>query len=264
MSFRRNTTKQEKKSVKSDIQTLRSGLRKRGAAEFFFNQLRSEYSVLWLCKHMLNGRSVFIISKESLNNLHNRTCPCIYASMCGFLIGGEIWQVRSLPRPLRLLSYWGRWYDLLSPDKGQNATVPPLQVTQRNKKGQFNTIPCFFFRCLQQKKVNKPMNTLLHCLKWDVNQMILFWTKARRGNELPYKRRQKRELLVLLDPRELTNSRLWTFATIEWRFFISLSFLSLLFFFRLVTILYYLNDVDEGGQTAFVIADNSTLNETVR
>ncbi|XP_074616194.1 transmembrane prolyl 4-hydroxylase-like [Acropora palmata] len=32
---------------------------------------------------------------------------------------------------------------------------------------------------------------------------------------------------------------------------------------RLVTILYYLNDVDEGGQTAFVIADNSTLNETL-
>ena len=33
--------------------------------------------------------------------------------------------------------------------------------------------------------------------------------------------------------------------------------------FRMVTILYYLNDVDEGGQTAFVVADNSTLNESV-
>ena len=30
-----------RKSVSSDIQTLRSGLKKRGAAEFFFNQLRS-------------------------------------------------------------------------------------------------------------------------------------------------------------------------------------------------------------------------------
>ena len=33
--------------------------------------------------------------------------------------------------------------------------------------------------------------------------------------------------------------------------------------FRMVTILYYLNDVDEGGETAFVVADNSTLNESV-
>ncbi|KAM7450278.1 prolyl 4-hydroxylase [Porites harrisoni] len=31
---------------------------------------------------------------------------------------------------------------------------------------------------------------------------------------------------------------------------------------RMVTILYFLNDVDEGGQTAFVVADNSTLNES--
>ena len=31
----------------------------------------------------------------------------------------------------------------------------------------------------------------------------------------------------------------------------------------MVTILYFLNDVDEGGQTAFVVADNSTLNESV-
>ena len=33
---------------------------------------------------------------------------------------------------------------------------------------------------------------------------------------------------------------------------------------RMVTILYYLNDVEEGGETAFIVADNSTLNESVR
>ncbi|KAJ7360407.1 prolyl 4-hydroxylase [Desmophyllum pertusum] len=32
---------------------------------------------------------------------------------------------------------------------------------------------------------------------------------------------------------------------------------------RIVTILYYLNDVDEGGETAFIVADNSTLNESM-
>ena len=32
----------------------------------------------------------------------------------------------------------------------------------------------------------------------------------------------------------------------------------------MVTILYYLNDVEEGGETAFIVADNSTLNESVR
>ena len=41
-----------------------------------------------------------------------------------------------------------------------------------------------------------------------------------------------------------------------------------IFFFstsiRMVTILYYLNDVEEGGETAFIVADNSTLNESVR
>ncbi|PFX31382.1 Transmembrane prolyl 4-hydroxylase [Stylophora pistillata] len=31
---------------------------------------------------------------------------------------------------------------------------------------------------------------------------------------------------------------------------------------RLVTILYYLNDVEEGGETAFIMADNSTLNQS--
>jgi len=32
---------------------------------------------------------------------------------------------------------------------------------------------------------------------------------------------------------------------------------------RMVTILYYLNDVEEGGETAFIVADNSTLNESL-
>ena len=133
----------------------------------------------------------------------------------------------------------------------------------KGKQGQFNTIPCFF-RMFTTKKVNKPMNILLHCLKWDVNQMIFFWTKARRGNELPYKRRHKRELLHDVTWSEGTHqfkamnfSYNWMEIFYFFEFFVT-------FFFRLVTILYYLNDVDEGGQTAFVIADNSTLNETVR
>ena len=33
--------------------------------------------------------------------------------------------------------------------------------------------------------------------------------------------------------------------------------------FRFVTILYYLNDVEEGGQTAFLIADNMTTTPDV-
>ena len=41
-----------------------------------------------------------------------------------------------------------------------------------------------------------------------------------------------------------------------------------IFFFctsiRMVTTLYYLNDVEEGGETAFIVADNLTLNESVR
>lgn len=32
---------------------------------------------------------------------------------------------------------------------------------------------------------------------------------------------------------------------------------------RMATILYYLNDVEEGGETAFIVADNSTLNESM-
>lgn len=35
------------------------------------------------------------------------------------------------------------------------------------------------------------------------------------------------------------------------------------FFFRFITILYYLNDVEEGGQTAFLIADNTTTTPDV-
>ena len=34
-------------------------------------------------------------------------------------------------------------------------------------------------------------------------------------------------------------------------------------FFRLITILYFLNDVEEGGQTAFLVADNTTITEEV-
>ena len=34
--------------------------------------------------------------------------------------------------------------------------------------------------------------------------------------------------------------------------------------FRILTILYYLNDVKEGGETAFLVADNNTLDVKVR
>ena len=34
-------------------------------------------------------------------------------------------------------------------------------------------------------------------------------------------------------------------------------------FFRFITILYYLNDVEEGGETAFLIADNTTTTPDV-
>lgn len=34
-------------------------------------------------------------------------------------------------------------------------------------------------------------------------------------------------------------------------------------FCRYITILYFLNDVDEGGQTAFPIADNATFKQQV-
>ena len=33
--------------------------------------------------------------------------------------------------------------------------------------------------------------------------------------------------------------------------------------FRYITILYYLNDVEEGGETAFPVADNATLDMAV-
>ena len=35
-------------------------------------------------------------------------------------------------------------------------------------------------------------------------------------------------------------------------------------FFRFITILYYLNDVEEGGETAFLIADNTTITPQVK
>lgn len=34
--------------------------------------------------------------------------------------------------------------------------------------------------------------------------------------------------------------------------------------FRYITILFYLNDVEEGGETAFPVADNGTLDANVR
>ena len=34
-------------------------------------------------------------------------------------------------------------------------------------------------------------------------------------------------------------------------------------FFRFITILYFLNDVEEGGQTAFLVADNTTITAEV-
>lgn len=37
----------------------------------------------------------------------------------------------------------------------------------------------------------------------------------------------------------------------------------LLFLLRYVTILYYLNDVEEGGETAFPVADNETFDQQV-
>lgn len=135
----------------------------------------------------------------------------------------------------------------------------------KGKKGQFNTIPCFFSDVYYKKSWISPW--ILSCTVWSGMSIKWFSFERRRGEEINYHTKGSTNgncCMMLLDPRELINSSLWSFATIEWRFFISLSFLSLLFFFRLVTILYYLNDVDEGGQTAFVIADNSTLNETVR
>ena len=37
----------------------------------------------------------------------------------------------------------------------------------------------------------------------------------------------------------------------------------LFIFYRYITILYYLNDVEEGGETAFPVADMRDFNETV-
>jgi hypoxia-inducible factor prolyl 4-hydroxylase len=37
-----------------------------------------------------------------------------------------------------------------------------------------------------------------------------------------------------------------------------------IFITRYITVLYYLNDVEEGGETAFPVADIENFNETVR
>ena len=38
---------------------------------------------------------------------------------------------------------------------------------------------------------------------------------------------------------------------------------TIIFVFRYMTILFYLNDVQEGGDTAFVVADNETISVEV-
>ena len=45
-------------------------------------------------------------------------------------------------------------------------------------------------------------------------------------------------------------------------FHFTLSFF-VLFCFRFITVLYYLNDVEEGGETAFPVADNETFDMEV-
>ena len=60
-SVGRSNISNTRKSVSSDIQTLRSGLKKRGAAEFF-NQLRS----VWISDETLFR--VFDIASQSIDN----------------------------------------------------------------------------------------------------------------------------------------------------------------------------------------------------
>ena len=119
----------------------------------------------------------------SFDIVNSWICPWIYVSLCVFIIGSQISQVWSLPCALRHLSNWGRWYDLLSPGKGQNATVPPLQVTKREIKDS-STRFFVIFRRSQLKKVNKLINTLLHCFKWRVNQMRDFLLKEGEERKL--------------------------------------------------------------------------------
>ena len=45
--------------------------------------------------------------------------------------------------------------------------------------------------------------------------------------------------------------------------YVLLFFLSVFVFVRFITILYFLNDVEEGGQTAFLMADNTTITPEV-
>ena len=51
-----------RKNVSSDIETLRSGLKKRGASRVFFNQLQS----VWISDETLFR--VFDIASQSINN----------------------------------------------------------------------------------------------------------------------------------------------------------------------------------------------------
>lgn len=46
-------------------------------------------------------------------------------------------------------------------------------------------------------------------------------------------------------------------------FFVNCYFLRIFIIYRYITILYYLNDVEEGGETAFPVADMKDFNETV-
>ena len=47
------------------------------------------------------------------------------------------------------------------------------------------------------------------------------------------------------------------------RFFVDCDIICLFIICRYITILYYLNDVEDGGETAFPVADMKDFNETV-
>ncbi len=53
--------------------------------------------------------------------------------------------------------------------------------------------------------------------------------------------------MLLLATNKLTGVFLMTFV----------------FFYRFITIVFYLNDVEEGGETAFPVADNATFSTEV-
>ena len=46
-------------------------------------------------------------------------------------------------------------------------------------------------------------------------------------------------------------------------FFVDCFFIRIFIICRYITILYYLNDVEDGGETAFPVADMKDFNETV-